>query len=296
MNVPFPKYTHSACCALATLLLGACGGGGDGGSAAPTPPAPTPAQIASSNYLDAFWVGAYGVLRTGDALEIIDNAFTNVFRAGDVAQVYNCAGGGTLTLTRSGSVRNVTFSNCAIDQIVYTSGTISSADAAPITSAGITYLGSGEFTLTSVVYRIVAGEALTQTMSGSLTFLRRPDRTVQLSGAFDVLRNARADRYSALLATFAPRDLPVTPTVNTGSFSVSTPRFAAATLSVSGNGTGLTAIAPDQSRVRGLATSQGSLATVAYEVTSPGASTPAVSTTLATSDGVVQAAIARVLQ
>jgi hypothetical protein len=281
--------------ALGALVLSACGGG-DGGSTAPVPPPPAPSQIAASNYLDAFWVGAYGVARAGDALEIIDNAFTNTFRAGDVAQTYNCAGGGTLTLARSGASRSVSFANCAIDQIIYVTGSITTADAASITIGGVTYLGGGEFTLSGLGYRIVAGEALTQTMNGTLTFLRRPDRTVQLSGAFDVTRNGRPDRYSALLATFAPRDVPVTPTVNTGSFSVSTPRFAAATMSVSGNGSGLTAIAPDQSRVRGLATTQGSLATVAYEVTAPGAPAPALSTTLATSDGAVQAAIARVLQ
>jgi hypothetical protein len=289
---------HMARVSLVGLLaasVAACGGGGTG-DPAPPPPPQSQRQIDATNYLDAFWAGAFGVSRIADALTLLDNSFTNVLRAGDVAQTYVCSGGGTLTLARAGTVRTLSFVNCIIDRAVYVSGTLSSPNAATISLGGATYVGSGEFTLSNLVYRTVGGDGVNQTVSGTLTLLRRSDQTVQLSGGFGLTRNTRTDMYASVLATFAPRDIIVPATVNTGSFTVATPRFSASPLTVSGNASGLAITAPDQTRLRGIASSQGSLDSVAYEVTPAGASVPNLTQTLATSDPLVQSAIARVLQ
>lgn len=294
-----PTRSRTALAALTPFVaasLVACGGDGTG-DAAPLPPPPTvQAQINVTNYLDAFWAGAFGVSRMADALTLLDNAFTNVLRAGDVAQTYTCSGGGTLTLVRTGTVRTLSFASCIIDRAVYVSGTLTSPNAIAITLSGATYVGSGDFTLSSLVYRTVGGDGINQTLNGTLTLLRRSDQTVQLSGGFGLTRNARTDTYASLLATFAPRDIVIPATVNTGSFTLATPRFSASPLTVSGNATGLAITAPDQTRLRGLAGSQGSLTSVSYELTPAGSSVPTLTQTLSTSDPQVQSAIARVLQ
>jgi hypothetical protein len=293
-----------------TLTLAACGGGD--GEATPPPAAPVaPHQINAANYLDAFWIGAFGVSRAADALMLIDNAMAQILRplapgtppAPPGNPAYYCEPDrqglrGTLTLTQAGTVRTLTFANCLLGDAVYVSGSISSPNATALTLDGVQFLGSGRFTLTALVYRRAAGgDGVPQTVDGALGFRRDADRrTVQLEGGFSVTRNGRADMYASLLANFAPRDVPVAPTVNTGSFSVSTPRFTAAPLTVSGNATGLTLVAPDGTRLVGRADAQGSLASVTYELTPPHAGTPALLQTLATNDGQVQAAIARVLQ
>lgn len=296
MNPASSPTAGTVAAALFALGLTACGGGT--GDPAPAPPPPIGSdQINASNYLDAFWIGAFGVSRSADVLTLIDYAFTNALRAEVVPLPYNCSGGGTLTQTRTGSVRTLTFAHCTIGRAVFVSGTLSSPDAIPIDLSGFTYVGSGNFTLTDLVYRVAGGDMVDQTVSGSLRLERRDDRTVRLSGSFSVTRNGRDDRYRSLLATFAPRDIiTVAPTVNTGSFIVDTPRIGASPMTVSGNASGLAVTSPDQTRLRGLVPADGSLISVTYEVTPPNATTPSLTQTLATSDPQVQAAIARVLR
>ncbi len=294
-----------------TLTLAACGGGADGDATPPPTPPAAPQQIDAGNYLDAFWVGAFGVSRAADALMLIDNAMAQILRplppgtppAPPGNPAYYCEPDrqglrGTLMLTQAGAARTLAFANCLLGDAVYVSGSISSPNATALTLDGVQFLGSGRFTLTALVYRRAAGgDGVAHTVNGTLDFRRDAgSRTVRLDGEFSVTRNGRADTYGSLLANFAPRDVPVAPTVNTGSFSVSTPRFTAAPLTVSGNASGLTLLAPDGTRLVGRADAQGSLASVTYELTPPHARTPALSQTLATNDAQVQAAIARVLQ
>lgn len=274
--------------------LSACGGDDSPAPAPPAPPPPATAQINGSNYLDAFAVGSLGGVRLLLIADAIDTAFNAVIAANDMPGTYSCAAGGTMTLAKAGAARTVTFNNCDDGAMVYVSGALVSPNAVAGTFGTQTLLLSGDFTLTTVVYRM-AGDSVSETINGSFGMQRRTDLSIAASGAFTALRNGRTDSYTSISVESTKPDATGAVDAALMNYAVNSPRFAVP-LSVTGNETTLVVRAQDTSNVTAKDASSGTTLALTFEVRATPIGDATVTQTLTATDPLLVAAMARALQ
>jgi hypothetical protein len=286
----FRFYSFAIVSALSAAMIGC--GGSDGGSPAGAPPAQ--AQINSSNYLDAFWVGGVAVARIVNVADAIDAAFETVIDANDDPGTYNCVAGGTITFAKTGNVRTLTVNNCSDGVAIYVSGSMTSSNAVAGTFGNLTLLLSGDFQITNVVYRFVGGDGVNETVNGNVNVQRRNNLSVAGAGAFSVARNGRTDQYTAISITTSVPDANGDVDIESGTLTISSPRFPH-TLTLAGTTTALTLTAPDGSLVRGTDATVANVDALRYDVLTSSTAQPTLTQTYVLTDGLVLAAIARAL-
>ena len=281
------------------LALSACGGGGDqGGTLAPTPTVPVAAGITSSNYLDAFWVGALGVQRAVVAGTVLDSAFGLVIALNDVPGTLSCPYGGNASLVKSGNQRFVTVNNCNDGNFVFVSGTISTADAVTQNIAGTVYLKTGNFKLDNVVYRYSGAQLNdTELLAGTIAYSLSADgRSATAKGELSASYNGRVDRYTNVSLT-AITNAQGEADISIGSMRVDSMRFPIPLLVTgSSDQLAMSAVSPDTSLVRGIYIAGATVDSFRYEVLAAPGAVPSVTQTYTVSDPLVQAAIIRARQ
>ena len=176
-----------AAVAAAVISLSACGGGGNHDN--PFPPGPT-AHINSSNFRDAAGIAAAGVQRSA---EQVSATHVPTFELKDQSTpgTYACRDGGSLSLSVTSSLNQLTLQNCKSGPVFVASGSINdSVEATPVGQAHVVKIKDLSFR---------SGDNATplQTLNGSLSFTLRPDNSLAAVKAdFSYTRQGRKESLS----------------------------------------------------------------------------------------------------
>lgn len=184
--------------ALASFCALAACGGGSSSSSSPPPPPPFPAtpQINASNYLDVFAVTSIAFARSDLLVDAGDAAFAASLSS---APRYFCAQSGFIETSLDAGTRSFAFRDCRTPQRYFAAGAMTSANLSGAVINGVQALTDGDFALKDLAVSIASPpDALLESMQGQVRIQRGSSGAVVISGAFDVLRNGRADSYTDL--------------------------------------------------------------------------------------------------
>ncbi|MEG1832317.1 MAG: hypothetical protein RR240_03140, partial [Burkholderiaceae bacterium] len=164
---------------------------------------------------------------------------------------------------------------------------------------GVAYLQSGDFTISSLVYRTPDTANVQETASAQLSINRRNDKSFVAIGSFNVLRHGRTDAYSNVSVVSTAPDASGSMDLASGTMDIASPRFGAQALHVVGDqfgGMGVTTVtAPDGSLVK-VTDMPGAKDAARFDVQANTKAAPSVTQTHSWEDSAMLAALKRALQ
>jgi len=206
--------------------LAACGGSSSSSSPPPPPPFPAAPQIDASNYLDAFAVTSIAFARSDLLVDAGDAAFAASLAT---APSSPCALAGLIDTSLDAGTRRFSFRDCRSRDRYFAAGVMTSSNLTGALINGVQALADADFILKDLSYSIASPpDALLESAQGQVRVQRSSSGAVVISGAFNVLRNGRADAYTELSLGRTAPDVQGRTRPALGVMRIASPRFASA--------------------------------------------------------------------